>query len=295
MAGRRTRQAATSVRRAVAAAARVGPAGIPGTEGIGEDRPGAVSGADTPPNYSGAMRVYLGADHAGFELKNRIADHLRSQGHRSSTAERTPTTRSMTTPPSASPRPRGPSRTRAAWASCSAAAATASRSQRTRCPARAVALAWSVETAELARQHNNAQLIGIGGRMHTEAEALAIVDAFIATPWSEEPRHQRRIDILAEYERTGVDYAVPGAEDHTLHRLARRQQRLFGGHPVALSSPQGRFADSGRDARRLDFPPRPGVGQASGAGVPSAGFVPAYRASSTGARPPWDLRRLPWP
>ena len=43
------------------------------------------------------------------------------------------------------------------------------------------------------------------------AEALAIVDAFLATPWSEEARHQRRIDILAEYERTGEAPEVPGA------------------------------------------------------------------------------------
>ena len=71
------------------------------------------------------------------------------------------------------------------------------------------ALAWSEETAKLAREHNNAQLIGIGGRMHTEEEALAIVDAFVSQPWSEEERHQRRIDILAEYERTGVAPELP--------------------------------------------------------------------------------------
>lgn len=71
------------------------------------------------------------------------------------------------------------------------------------------ALAWSVETAKLAREHNNAQLIGIGGRMHTEEEALAIVDAFVSQPWSEEERHQRRIDILAEYERTGEAPKLP--------------------------------------------------------------------------------------
>jgi ribose 5-phosphate isomerase B len=45
--------------------------------------------------------------------------------------------------------------------------------------------------------------------MHSTEEALAIVDAFLATSWSEEPRHQRRIDILAEYERTGVAPEVP--------------------------------------------------------------------------------------
>ena len=72
------------------------------------------------------------------------------------------------------------------------------------------ALAWSEETAKLAREHNNAQLIGIGGRMHTEEEALKIVDAFVAQPWSEEKRHQRRIDILATYEETGVAPELPG-------------------------------------------------------------------------------------
>lgn len=47
--------------------------------------------------------------------------------------------------------------------------------------------------------------------MHTKEEALAIVDAFIEQPWSEAERHQRRIDILAEYERTGVAPALPAA------------------------------------------------------------------------------------
>ena len=74
------------------------------------------------------------------------------------------------------------------------------------------ALAWSVETAKLAREHNNAQLIGLGGRMHSEEEALAIVDAFISQPWSNEERHQRRIDILADYEKTGIAPALPEQE-----------------------------------------------------------------------------------
>ena len=78
-------------------------------------------------------------------------------------------------------------------------------------PGARCALAWSTETAALAREHNNAQLIGIGGRMHSLADALAIVDTFVSTPWSEAPRHQRRIDILADYERTRVAPPVPGA------------------------------------------------------------------------------------
>lgn len=47
--------------------------------------------------------------------------------------------------------------------------------------------------------------------MHSLADALAIVDTFVGTPWSEAARHQRRIDILADYERTRVAPPVPGA------------------------------------------------------------------------------------
>ena len=54
--------------------------------------------------------------------------------------------------------------------------------------------------------------MGIGGRMHSVEEALEIVDAFIGAEWSKEERHQRRIDILSEYERTGVAPALPEEE-----------------------------------------------------------------------------------
>ncbi|MET0954448.1 MAG: ribose-5-phosphate isomerase [Cryobacterium sp.] len=66
------------------------------------------------------------------------------------------------------------------------------------------ALVWNLSTAELAREHNNANVISIGARQHTIAEATAFIDAFIATPFTGEERHQRRIDQLAEYETTGT-------------------------------------------------------------------------------------------
>jgi ribose 5-phosphate isomerase B len=56
------------------------------------------------------------------------------------------------------------------------------------------ALAWNLDTARLARQHNDANLVAIGARQHPEDEALAIVDAFLAEPFSGAARHQRRID-----------------------------------------------------------------------------------------------------
>ena len=65
------------------------------------------------------------------------------------------------------------------------------------------ALVWNISTAELARQHNDANVIAIGARQHTVEEAVSFIDRFIATPFSQDERHARRIAQLAEYERTG--------------------------------------------------------------------------------------------
>ena len=75
------------------------------------------------------------------------------------------------------------------------------------------ALVWSIATAELARQHNDANVISIGARQHTVDEAVAFVDAFIAEPFSGDERHVRRIAQLGEYERTG-DIAGKGVDQY---------------------------------------------------------------------------------
>lgn len=64
-------------------------------------------------------------------------------------------------------------------------------------------LAWSVETAMLGREHNNANVISIGGRMHALDEATQIVETFLTTSFSQVERHKRRIEQLAAYEETG--------------------------------------------------------------------------------------------
>ena len=157
------------------------------------------------------MRVYLGADHAGFEFKNQIIDHLRETGHE-------PIDCGAYTYDAVDDYPafciEAARRTVADPESLGLVLGGSGNGEQiaaNKVPGARCALAWSVETAQLARQHNKAQLIGIGGRMHTLPEALAIVDAFLATEWSNEERHQRRIDILSEYERTGDAPAVPGA------------------------------------------------------------------------------------
>jgi ribose 5-phosphate isomerase B len=158
-----------------------------------------------------AMRVYLGSDHAGFELKQAIIEHLRDNGHE-------PVDCGAFTYDAEDDYP----------AFCIAAAlktladpeglgiviggsGNGEQIAANKVPGIRCALGWSAETATLARQHNNAQVIGIGARMHTVPEALAIVDAFLTAQWSKAERHQRRIDILDEYERTHVPPPVPGA------------------------------------------------------------------------------------
>lgn len=155
------------------------------------------------------MRIYLGADHAGFDTKNVIAQHLKDKGyevvdcgaHTYDALDDYPAfciaaaQKTVNDPGSLGIVLGG---------SGNGEQIAANKVKGARC-----ALAWSVETARLAREHNNANLIGIGGRMHTEEEALEIVDAFLDQRWSEAERHQRRIDILADYEATGVAPQVP--------------------------------------------------------------------------------------
>lgn len=65
------------------------------------------------------------------------------------------------------------------------------------------ALAWNRDTARLAREHNNANVVGIGGRQHSLEEAAEIVEVFLASEWSGDDRHTRRIGKISHYEATG--------------------------------------------------------------------------------------------
>ena len=65
------------------------------------------------------------------------------------------------------------------------------------------ALAWNLDTAKLARQHNDANVIAVGARQHSEPEVLELVRAFIAEPFSNDERHIRRIGKIATFEQTG--------------------------------------------------------------------------------------------
>lgn len=66
------------------------------------------------------------------------------------------------------------------------------------------ALAYDTDTAALAREHNNANVVAVGARKHTESEAIGLVRTFLATGYSGQERHTRRIELLAAYETTGT-------------------------------------------------------------------------------------------
>ena len=71
------------------------------------------------------------------------------------------------------------------------------------------ALCYDDELARLAREHNDAQVISIGARMNTPEQARSMVEVFLGTPFSEDPRHVRRIAMVADYDRAGTLPPLP--------------------------------------------------------------------------------------
>jgi ribose 5-phosphate isomerase B len=148
------------------------------------------------------MRVYLGSDHAGYELKNHLVEWLKAQGHE-------PTDCGPLVYDAEDDYPvfclRAAERAAAddtslgivIGGSGNGEAIAANKVKGVR-----AALAWSEQTARLAREHNNANVVSVGARMHTEQEATRFVEVFLSTPFSAAERHERRIDMLTAYELT---------------------------------------------------------------------------------------------
>ena len=149
------------------------------------------------------MRVHLGSDHAGFELKSHLIAWLTEHGHEPVDHGAFEYDADDDYPPfciaaaqAAVDEPGSLGIVVGGSGNGEQIAANKVRGAR-------AALAWSTETAALAREHNNAQVVSVGARMHSTDEATAIVEAFLTTAWSGAERHQRRIDMLAAYEETG--------------------------------------------------------------------------------------------
>ncbi|GAA2219950.1 ribose-5-phosphate isomerase [Promicromonospora sukumoe] len=146
------------------------------------------------------MRLHIAADHAGYDLKQHLVGHLTAAGHEvvdHGAHELDPQDdypsfcisagEAVVTEPGSLGIVIGGSGNGEQIAANKVSGVRA-------------VLAWSLETAKLGRQHNDANVIAVGGRMHTVEEATSFVEAFVAEPFSGDARHQRRIDQLADYE-----------------------------------------------------------------------------------------------
>ena len=71
------------------------------------------------------------------------------------------------------------------------------------------ALCYNAELARLAREHNDAQVLSMGGRMQSVEEAKEMVRVFLGTDFSGEERHQRRIDMVSAFEADGTVPPLP--------------------------------------------------------------------------------------
>ena len=155
------------------------------------------------------MRVYLGSDHAGFELKQHLVTHLKAAGHDVVDVG----------PHRYDPEDDYPPYCLATGAKVvedpgSLGVVIGGSGNGEQIAANKIkgvraALAWNTETARLTRLHNDANVVGIGARMHTVEDATTIVEAFLGTAFSGEERHARRIALLTEYEKTGELPSLP--------------------------------------------------------------------------------------
>ncbi|MFB4351754.1 ribose-5-phosphate isomerase [Microbacterium sp. LS_15] len=153
------------------------------------------------------MRIHIATDHAGLDFSTQLQDHLRAAGHE--VVDHGPVEYdALDDYPAFCIRA-----ARAVVADQAAGIETlgvvfggsgngeqiaANKVQGVR-----AALVWNISTAELARQHNDANVISIGARQHTFDEVTSFIDTFIATPFSDEERHVRRIAQIADFERDG--------------------------------------------------------------------------------------------
>jgi ribose 5-phosphate isomerase B len=148
------------------------------------------------------VRVYLGSDHAGFELKSQLVEHVRALGHEPVDCGRQAYDAEDDYPPyvllAATSTAGDPdSAGIVLGGSGNGEAIAANKVRGIRC-----AVAFSDETARLAREHNDANVLSLGARMYDADSARRFVEIFLSTAFTGESRHVRRIAMLTDYEET---------------------------------------------------------------------------------------------
>lgn len=146
------------------------------------------------------MRIHIGADHAGLELKSALIEHFSSQGHE--VKDHGPYTYDALDdyPDFCIPAAVAVVKDPGSLGIVIGGSGNGEQISANKVKGVRAALAWSVETAKLAKQHNNANVVAIGGRMHSIDDCKIILDAFISEPFSNDERHIRRIEKIAKYE-----------------------------------------------------------------------------------------------
>jgi ribose 5-phosphate isomerase B len=140
------------------------------------------------------MKVAIGSDHAGFEYKEHIKRYLAERRHQVTdfgTGSNEPVDYPLFIRPVAEAVGRGEcERGIVLGGSGNGEAMVANRVRGIRC-----ALCWNAESARLAREHNNANMISLGQRMMNLDTAIEIVRIWLETSFAG-GRHQRRVDMI---------------------------------------------------------------------------------------------------
>ena len=149
------------------------------------------------------MRLHIGSDHAGLELKSELIEHLVSSGH--DVTDHGPYEYDALDdyPVFCIPAAEAAAKDPASLGIIIGGSGNGEQMAANKVKGVRAALAWSIETAKLGKEHNNANVIAIGGRMHSIAECKEIIDTFIATPFSNDERHIRRIILISHDETDG--------------------------------------------------------------------------------------------
>lgn len=155
------------------------------------------------PNFAtiGHVNIHLGCDHAAYETMQTIAKHLRDAGH--TVTDHGPTSYDALDdyPEFCLNAAQAVAKDTGSLGIVAGGSGNGEQIAANKVNGIRAALAWNTEIARLARQHNNANILSVGARMHDVDELLAIIDAFIAEPFSGDERHERRIGQMAHFEQ----------------------------------------------------------------------------------------------
>ena len=132
------------------------------------------------------MRVYLGSDHAGFELKSVLANWLASAGHEVTDCGPASYHEHDDYPPYVMRAAAAAAADPGSVAIVIGGSGNGEQIAANKIAGIRAALVWSEETARLARLHNDANVLSLGARMHPAADAIAFTQVFLATPFSGE-------------------------------------------------------------------------------------------------------------